>query len=228
MQGKVIAVTGGFGVLGAAVGRMALARGAKVALIDRAPDAGDGAPSEALHVASADLTDPVSAKAAMDRIVSEYGGLDALVNVAGGFRWETFEDGELDTWDMLYAVNVKTAVVATKAALSHLLASKAGRVVNVGAAGAVKAGLGFAPYAASKAGVMRFTESLAEELKDRGVTVNAVLPSIIDTPTNRADMGDADAGKWVTPDELAEVVLFLTSSAASAVTGALIPVTGRV
>jgi len=228
MQGKVIAVTGGFGVLGAAVGRVALARGAKVALIDRAPEASGDVPSDALHIGGADLTDPASAKAAIDRIVSEYGGLDALVNVAGGFRWETFEDGALDTWDMLYAINVKTAVVTTKAALAHLLASKAGRVVNVGAAGAVKAGVGFAPYAASKSGVMRFTESLAEELKGRGVTVNAVLPSIIDTPTNRADMGDADADKWVTPNELAEVILFLTSGAASAVTGALIPVMGRV
>ncbi|MCY1454645.1 3-oxoacyl-[acyl-carrier-protein] reductase FabG [compost metagenome] len=116
----------------------------------------------------------------------------------------------------------------SKAALPLLTQGTHGRIVNIGAGAALKAGMGMGAYAASKAGVARLTESLAEELKDTGVTVNAVLPSIIDTLQNRADMPDADFSRWVSPAELAAVILFLLSSEASAVTGALIPVSGRV
>src|SRR5690606_37346969 len=104
---------------------------------------------------------------------------------AGGFAWEKVEGGSLDTWDKLYQMNLRTAVAATQAALPHL--PDGGRIINIGANGAVKAGAGMGAYAASKAGVMRLTEALAEELKPRGITVNALLPSIIDTPANRAD-----------------------------------------
>ncbi len=119
-------------------------------------------------------------------------------------------------------------MAASKAALPHLLKHGNGRIVNVGAASALKAGAGVGAYTASKAGVMRMTEALAEELKDRGITVNAVLPSIIDTPPNRADMPKADFDRWVKPEQLADVIVFLLSDRASAITGALIPVVGRV
>ena len=155
------------------------------------------------------------------------GGVDVLVNVAGGFRWETIADGKLETWDFLYAINLKTAVCACKAALPHLLARQ-GRIINVGAGAAVKAGVGMGAYAASKAGVAKFTEALAEELKDKGVNVNAVLPSIIDTAANRADMPTADFTRWVQPAALADVIAFLASDGARAITGASIPVSGRV
>ncbi len=125
-------------------------------------------------------------------------------------------------------MNVQTAANASRAATPHLKRSAAGRIVNVGANGALKASAGMGPYAASKAGVHSLTESLAEELKADGVTVNAVLPSIIDTPANRADMPKADFAAWVAPADLATVMLFLASEEARAVTGALIPVTGRV
>jgi NAD(P)-dependent dehydrogenase (short-subunit alcohol dehydrogenase family) len=125
----------------------------------------------------------------------------------------------------MYALNVKTAANMCHAAIGALTASK-GRIVNVGANAAHKAAAGMGPYTASKAGVHRLTEALAEELKGT-VAVNAVLPSIIDTPTNRADMPDADFGAWVTPAQLAAVILFLSSNEASAVTGALVPVTGK-
>jgi NAD(P)-dependent dehydrogenase (short-subunit alcohol dehydrogenase family) len=164
----------------------------------------------------------------MATIKRKLGRLDVLVNIAGTFRFETLEKGDTQTWDLLFKVNVKTAVNAARAALPFLLESGSGRIVNVGANAAIKAGAGMGPYAASKAGVHRFTESLAEELKGRGVTVNAVLPSIIDTPANRADMPNADFSKWVTPAELAGVILFLASDEAKAITGALIPVTGGV
>lgn len=125
-------------------------------------------------------------------------------------------------------MNVLTATNASRSAIPHLKRSASGRIVNVGANGALKASMGMGAYAASKAGVHKLTEALAEELKADGVTVNAVLPSIIDTPTNRADMPNADFSAWVTPADLAAAILFLASEEARAVTGALLPVTGRI
>jgi NAD(P)-dependent dehydrogenase (short-subunit alcohol dehydrogenase family) len=229
LKDKVIIVTGGFGVLGSTLGRLLLERGARIALLDRAE-----APAALLDLDNllsldgVDLTSAESAEAAVQRVAEHFGKVDGLVNVAGGFVWETFESGSLDTWDRLYQINLRTAVVSTQAALPRLLLSGAGRIVNIGALAALKAGLGMGAYAASKAGVARFTEALAEELKDRRVTVNALLPSIIDTPANRADMPDADASRWVTPEALASVVAFLLSDEAEAVTGACLPVSGRV
>lgn len=127
----------------------------------------------------------------------------------------------------MHALNVETALNASRAAIPHLLNSRAARIVNIGATGALQAGPGMGPYAASKAGVHKLTESLAAELKGK-ITVNAVLPSIIDTAANRASMPKADSSEWVAPKELADVILFLASDAASAVTGALLPVNGRV
>ena len=150
-----------------------------------------------------------------------------LLNVAGAFRWQTVADGDPAAWDLLFSVNVKTTPNSCRAAIPHLRASRAGRIVNVGAYAALKAGAGMGAYTASKAGVHRLTEALAAEHKGK-ITVNAVLPSTIDTAANRADMPKSDFSKWVTPQELAEVILFLVSDAASAVTGALIPVAGRV
>lgn len=224
MRGKTIVITGGGGALGSAIGNLAAARGANVVLIDMAAlPTGPG-----LRLGGVDLGDFAAARGAMDEAKARTGRLDALLNVAGGFRWQMFEEGDLGDWDLLYRMNVRSAATACKAALPHLLASGGGRIVNVGAYGALKADAGMGAYAASKAGVMRLTESLAEELKGRGVTVNAVLPSIIDTPANRKDMPDADFSKWVTTDELASVMLFLAGDEASGVTGALVPVIGRV
>ena len=232
MNGKVVAVTGGFGTLGSAVARAFAAGGAAVVLID----VGKEVPSALQSVAEGrsffspgtDLTNLQSARAALDAAASKLGGIDVLVNVAGGFRWQTLADGDIATWDLMYALNLKTAVVATKAALPHLLRRGAGRVINVGAgAAATRAGAGMGAYTASKAGVQRFTESLAAELKDHAITVNAVLPGTIDTPQNRADMPKADFTRWVMPAELADVIVFLASDAARAVTGASIPVFGR-
>ncbi len=224
---SVVVVTGAFGSLGAAVARHLSERGARVALIDRADVAPAGLPEAALTLAGVDLADPDAAAAAMDAVAVRLGGIDALVNVAGTFRWETLEAGAVDTWDFLYRVNLRSALCASRAALPHLLRRGAGRIVNIGANAAAKAGLGMGAYAASKSGVARLTETLAEEFKDRGITANAVLPGIIDTPQNRRDMPDADVSRWVSPAAIAEVIGFLLSDAAAAVTGALIPVTGR-
>lgn len=229
LTGRIVAVTGGFGSLGTAVAKAAQAAGAKVAAIDRA--AASKAPaiiSNALLLGDVDLDSSAAAQGVFKTISERLGGLDALVNVAGAFRWETLESGSIDTWDLLYKVNLRTAVNASKAALPYLQQRGAGRIVNIGAGAAAKAAAGMGAYAASKAGVARLTEAMAEELKDRAITVNAVLPSIIDTPQNRADMPDADFSRWVQPAALADVIVFLLSGHASAITGALIPVTGRV
>ncbi len=225
MSERVIAVTGGHGVLGRAVVEAALADGLKVAVIDHAK--GLPAPGGVLELGGVDLTDPTSARTALDSVASHFGRLDALLNVAGGFVWQTTDDAD-PAWAKMFALNLTTALNASRAALPHLKTSSDGRIVNVGANAALKSAAGMGAYAASKQAVHKLTESLAEELKDDGVTVNAVLPSIIDTPQNRADMPDADPAKWVQPADLARVMLFLASPDSRAITGALIPVTGRV
>jgi NAD(P)-dependent dehydrogenase (short-subunit alcohol dehydrogenase family) len=206
-----VLVTGGLGALGRAVAHTLAARGASVVLLDRAPV--DRVHGMVGVLGGVDLGNEADTQAALAEAERLMGGLNALVNVAGGFRWETLAGGSLATWDAMYTVNLRSAVAA---------------IVNVGALAAVKAGAGMAAYAASKAGVARLTEALAEELKDEAVRVNAVLPSILDTPANRTDMPGADASRWVAPAQLAAVVAFLLSDDAAAVTGACIPVAGRV
>ena len=226
MDGKVIVVTGALGALGSVVVDQALARGAGVASVDHAPTQVPATKNQ-IELGGIDLTDAAAAKKAIDAAATHFGRLDVLINIAGGFAFETVAEGDPKTWQRMYALNVTTALNACRAAIPYLVASGAGRIVNVGALGALQAGAGMGPYAASKAGVHRLTEALAAEYKGR-ITVNAVLPSIIDTSANRASMPKADFGKWVRPTELADVILFLASDAASAVTGALLPVSGRV
>lgn len=229
LQGRRIAVTGGLGRLGQQLGELLAARGAQVALIDRhTASAEHPAPAGTVVVGGVDLADEASAGAGLQQAAALLGGLDGLVNVAGGFAWEKIEGGHAATWDQQYTMNLKSAVLASQAALPLLLPQPGASIVNVGAAAAQKAGLGMGAYAAAKAGVARFTEALAEEFKARGLRVNAVLPSVLDTPANRADMPDADPTLWVSTDELARVIAFLLSDEASAVTGASVPVMGRV
>lgn len=230
--GSVVVVTGAFGALGRAVVDAFASRGARLALLDVAPQ-----PPSIIreHVGTApllfggvDLTDMEATRRVMAATAMRFGGIDVLVNVAGGFQWQKLENGDPETWDQLYAINLRTAVVCCKAALPAMLERGAGRIINIGAgAAAGRAGAGMGAYSASKAGVQRLTESLAEEVKDRGITVNAILPGTIDTPRNRADMPEADFSRWVAPEAIADVIVFLASDAARAITGASIPVYGR-
>jgi NAD(P)-dependent dehydrogenase (short-subunit alcohol dehydrogenase family) len=226
MEEKIVVVTGASGALGKIVVASALAKGARIACIDHAASK-ISATRERIGFGGVDLADSAQAKNAIDAAASHFGRLDALINIAGGFAFETISEGDPKTWQRMYALNVLTALNASRSAIPHLAATGAGRIVNIGAMGALGAGSGMGAYAASKAGVHRLTEALAAEWKGK-ITVNAVLPSIIDTAANRASMPDADFTKWVRPEELAEVILFLASDAASAVTGALLPVNGRV
>jgi NAD(P)-dependent dehydrogenase (short-subunit alcohol dehydrogenase family) len=226
MDGKVVVVTGASGALGRVVTETALSRSARVGVIGHAA-VQMVATENKIELGGVDLSDAAQAKAAIDTVVAHFGKLDALINVAGGFAFETVAEGETSTWQRMYALNVLTALNASRAAIPYLVASPAGRIVNVGSMAALQSGAGMGAYAASKAGVHRLTEALASEWKGK-ITVNAVLPSTIDTPVNRASMSNADFKKWVTPQELTEVILFLASDAASAVTGALVPVSGGI
>lgn len=212
-----IIVTGGLGVLGRAVVSELVGRGMEVAVIDVVQPKGE---QDAPIMGGVDLADETAVATAYATIVRRLGGLDGLVNIAGGFLWETVQDGSLDSWDRMHRTNLRTAVVSSKAALAHM--GEGGAIVNIGANAANRVALGMAPYAASKAGVRALTQSLAEEVRGRGIRVNAVLPTIIDTPTNRADMPDADRSDWVTPEGAARAIAFLLSHDSATITGACV------
>ncbi|MGF1456599.1 MAG: SDR family NAD(P)-dependent oxidoreductase [Alphaproteobacteria bacterium] len=228
LAGKKVVVTGAYGQLGTAVTEAFLAADAHVGVLDMATGPHVPFQGPVAMAPGVNLIDPSSARQGIDLLADRLGGIDTLVNVAGGFTWIPFQDSALDDWTRLFAMNVQTAVNATKAALPHVKGSSAGRIISIGASAAIKAGAGMGPYAASKAGVMRFTEALAEEVKETGITVNAVLPSILDTPANRAEMPNTDPSIWVKTEDVADLILFLASDRAASITGALIPITGRV
>jgi len=222
MTGRIVIVTGGFGTLGRAVSDAFTAAGDKVARVDFVPTAKEEGKS-ALDIGGVDIADPATAESVVKQVTDKLGAPSVLVNIAGGFVWEPLHGGGAPTWERMFRMNALTAASMAKAAVPALTGQAS--IINIGANAAHKAAAGMGGYTASKAAVHKLTESLAEELKGKDITVNAVLPSIIDTPVNRADMPDADPREWIRPDALAEVILFLASPAARTITGALIPVT---
>jgi len=217
LQGKTIIVTGAAGALGRAVCEVAEGQGASTLRLDLAFR------DRARNCHEVDLTDLSATTALLDTL----GSFDAVFNIAGGFAMGTaaWAAGD-EEWDRMFALNVATMRNMVKAAVPHLLARGAGSIVNVGAYGAREGQGDMSAYCAAKSVVMRLTESLAAELRDKGINVNAVLPTIIDTPANREGMPDADHSQWVAPRDLANVICFLGSDAARAVHGALVPVRG--
>ncbi|MEM7003414.1 MAG: SDR family oxidoreductase [Pseudomonadota bacterium] len=214
-------VTGGAGVLGAAVAQTAKQHGAEVILLDVVPDF----ESTLGATVTVDLTDA----AAVQACFADLGEIDAVANIAGGFDMgPTVFATEDAMWDAMFNINVTTLRRVLHAAVPKLLAKGRGSVVNVGALGALQGQGNMGAYTAAKSTVMRLTEALSAEVRHQGINVNAVLPSLIDTPRNRADMPDADHSQWVSPDDLAQVVCFLASDHARAVHGALVPVSGLV
>ena len=232
-SGVVVIVTGAGGNLGAAVIELLAGRGVQLVAVDRTQAALDralaGAGARDRHMAEAgiDLTDP----AACDRLIQaareRFGRIDGLVNTVGTFAMADIDHADAAHWQFLFTVNLMTALNMCRAVVPSMRDAGTGSIVNVGATGAGKAGKGMAAYAASKSAVLRLTESLADELKHVGVRANCVLPSTLDTPQNRSAMPNADPGRWVTPGQVAGVIAFLLSDAASGITGAALPVTGR-
>ncbi len=217
---SVVVVTGAFGALGRVVVAELAKQGFSVAAVDVAPAPAQG--DAVLALGGVDLADEPAVVAAYAEVAEKLGSLDALVNIAGGFTWEPIETGSIESWDSMYRINLRTAAASCRAALPHLL-KNGGAIVNVGAAGAIQPAAGMAPYAASKAGVRALTESLAEEMRTKNIRVNAILPTIMDTPANRSSMPDADTSAWVRPEAAAKVIAFLLSAESGAVTGASVP-----
>lgn len=215
--GKRVLVTGAAGVAGRAVAGAFHDAGATVTGVDIVAD---DAPWRTLV---ADLIDPQGARSA----VAQAGAIDVLANIAGGFTMGDDVAGTSDeTWDFMMNLNARTVLNMCRAAVPGMVQNGTGKIVNVGARGALRGAAAMGAYIASKSVVIRLTETLADELKHQGVNVNCILPSIIDTPRNRADMPKAKFEQWVSADDIAGVVLFLASPAADAIHGASIPVEG--
>jgi len=217
LENRTVVITGALGGLGRRVCAVAEAQGARVLRLDIARDE-SLTNSYAVDLTNADAT---------FELIQSLGPFDGLINLAGGFAMGTESwDSSEDQWDLMFSLNVSTMRNAVKAAVPVLLERQGGSIVNVGAYGAREGQGLMGAYCASKSVVMRLTETLAEELKTKGINVNAVLPTVIDTAANRAAMPDAEPADWVSPDDLAAVICFLSSPAARAVNGALIPVRG--
>lgn len=230
MQRSLTVITGAAGALGRAVAAVFRESGARLVLVDvdeRALDAlyaRDG--GESIRVA-ADLTDQAASGKALGKVFAEHGPATALCNIAGGFdAGAPVHETTAQTWQRMQDLNVATLINACRAAVPGMIAAGGGKIVNVSAASAVSGKAGMGAYCAAKSAVARITESMAAELRASGINVNAVAPSIIDTPANRAAMPGADPAKWVSPKDLAAVIRFLASEDARAIHGAIIPVVG--
>jgi NAD(P)-dependent dehydrogenase (short-subunit alcohol dehydrogenase family) len=217
-----VVITGAAGTLGQATAKKAQQLGAQVIGLDIV------AASSLEHTDSYRQLDLLNRQATLDCFAA-LGEIDVLINIAGGFAMgDTAYDSDSEQWDKMFRLNVDTLRNATMAAVPKLLARGGGAIVNIGALGALSGQAAMSAYCCAKSSVMRLTESLSEELRHQGINVNAVLPSIIDTPPNREGMPDADFSQWVSPEQLANVICFLASPEAGAVHGALVPVRGLV
>ncbi|MDO8248643.1 MAG: SDR family NAD(P)-dependent oxidoreductase [Rhodoferax sp.] len=227
---QTVMVTGAAGNLGQAVAAAFAAQGARLVLLDRQVDSLRAVFGEAgadRLFLPADLLDAQQVAAALAAAVGRFGRVDVLCNLAGGFRMgEAVHETSNSTWDFLQDINVRTLLSMVRAVVPHMLESGGGKIVNVGAFAAQKGMAHMGAYCAAKSSVMRLTEAMAAELREKNINVNCVLPTIIDTPENRAAMPDADPSRWVAPKDLASVIVFLASAAAHAVHGVTLPVTG--
>ncbi|MGI4815041.1 MAG: SDR family NAD(P)-dependent oxidoreductase [Janthinobacterium lividum] len=226
----VVVITGACGTLGRAVARAFEAAGASLVLLDlkqASLNAAFGANGPRQWAQAVDLLDAAQTSAALQAALARFGHIDVLCNIAGGFQMgdpvHLLSD---QTWDMMLDLNARTVLHTVRAVVPGMIAAGAGKIVNVGAFAALRGAPDMSAYGVSKSAVMRMTEALSGELREHGINVNAVLPTIIDTPENRRGMPDADPSRWVAPDDLAQVILFLASDAARAIHGALLPVTG--
>ena len=222
---RTVVLTGASGNLGRVVASAFADTGASLALLDVKP--GSTQESAKQIFVQTDLFDAQSVQAAVDRILQRFGRIDVLCNLAGGFRMGSpVHETSAQDWDFLFNLNARTVLHTAKAMVPAMLERGGGKIVNVAAYAAQKGAARMGAYAASKSAVIRLTETMAAELREHNINVNCVLPTIIDTPQNRADMPDADPRRWVAPADLAQVIVFLASDAARAIHGAAVPVSG--
>ena len=227
-KGQTVIITGAAGNLGHGVTAAFAATGANLVLLDlnedalkKTPTAGAG---DVLH-RRVDLSDTASIGTAVDAAIKRFGRIDALCNLAGGFHMgEKVHEIPADKWDFMMELNAGSVLRMSHAVVPQMLKAGGGKIVNIGAFSALSGKAEMGAYIASKSAVIRLTETMAAELRGHNINVNCVLPSIIDTPQNRAAMPKADPAKWVAPEALADVLLFLCSPAARAIHGAAIPV----
>jgi NAD(P)-dependent dehydrogenase (short-subunit alcohol dehydrogenase family) len=229
-KNDVVMITGATGNLGRAVANGFARRNASLCLlvrepVDLEPLRREGAAD--VLACPADLVDAKAIEAAVATAVKRFGRIDVLCNIAGGFAMgEAVHEIDAKSWSHMMELNAGSVLRVSHAVVPQMLAQKSGRIVNIGAYSALSGKAQMGAYIASKSAVIRLTESMAAELRDQGINVNCILPSIIDTPENRAAMPKANPQKWVAPEALADVILFLASPAARAIHGAAIPVVG--
>ena len=211
MKGKIVMITGAKGNLGRVLAEAFERRGASVVPVDLPTN----------------LLDQAQVNAVVQKAVKDFKRIDVLCNIAGGFRMgkPVHETTDAD-WNFLMDLNARTVLHTARAVVPHMIAAGGGKIVNVGAFAAQKGAANMGAYVASKSAVIRLTETMAAELREKNINVNCVLPTIIDTPQNRADMPKTDPKRWVAPGDLANVIVFLASDEARAVHGATLPVTG--
>jgi NAD(P)-dependent dehydrogenase (short-subunit alcohol dehydrogenase family) len=223
---RVAVVTGAAGNLGRAVADAFAAAGARVAGVDHGTGTPVGEGERRLTV-RADLLDEASTRAAADAVLARWGRIDILCNIAGGFAMgPPVHETPDDLWRRMFDLNVMTAVHASKAVVPAMIAARYGRIANVAAASSVRGEANAAAYAVAKNGVVRLTESMAAELRPHGIGVTCIMPTIIDTPQNRAAMPKADASQWMSPAAIARFVLFVASTQGLIASGAAVPISG--
>ena len=227
---QTVLVTGAAGNLGQAVAEAFFERGASLVLLGRRREELTkvyGSANARRLLAPADVLDQAEVEAAVASAIERFQRIDVLCNIAGAFRMGApVHETTDEMWQSMLDVNARSVITMARAVVPRMLAAGSGKIVNVAAMAALRGGAGMGAYAASKSATIRLTETMAAELRDKGINVNCVMPSIIDTPQNRAAMPDADPRRWVAPAALAEVILFLGSDAARAIHGDAIPVVG--
>ena len=231
LKDKVAIITGGTGALGRAVVAAFLEEGAKVVstyIVDEElKEISSMIKNPGLVLIKSDITKEKQVAKVVKKTLERFRRIDVLINIVGAFAYAMIHDTDERTWDLMMNINLKSTFLCSKAVLPQMIKQDYGKMINISSRPALKGSAGVGAYAASKAGVLNLTETIADEVRDYDINVNAILPSTIDTPANRRAMPKADFSKWVKPEEIARVMVFLASDDSKPINGAGIPVYGK-